>query len=311
MIGQKVKRRVPAGGERKVIEHLPSIPSLEFKECIGQGHFSHVYQAIYKGKYPAAVKVIERGSEKLIQNEVELLNELKGSENIVQLYKVIHDEESGLTMLVFEFLKSAKMDSIFRQLDIRKVRFLLKSILSGLKDSHEKGIIHRDIKIGNINIAPRFKYVKILDWGCGTHITSDMSPKAGSRQCRSPEMLLGYRNYGTKGDIWAVGIFILYLLSCGEIPWKARTTANALEIMSKYFGGNALRNIAANLDLEINEELAAKWTPEPVKSIESSFSSEMNNLFNEDLIDLMHKLLELNIEKRISASEALKHPFFD
>lgn len=306
-----MKKRIPQGGERKVIDKLPDVPSLVFGECIGQGHFSHVYKALYKKKYSAAVKVIERGSEKLIQNEVELLNELKGSENIVQLYKVISDEDTGLTLLVFEYLKSTKIDYVFSHLDLGRMRFLLKSILTGLKESHEKGIIHRDIKLGNINISPKFRSVKILDWGCGTHITNDMSSKAGSRQCRSPEMLLGYKNYGTKGDVWSVGIFILYLLSCGEIPWKTKTTVLALNVLSKYFGGNNFREIAKKLNLEVDEEAAMSWSPEPVLTLESVFASDMSDMFDNDLIDLMKKLLELDFEKRLSAEEALQHPFFN
>ncbi|KAH0786267.1 CMGC family protein kinase [Histomonas meleagridis] len=305
-IGRK-RKRIPAGGERKVYDHLPMIPYLDFGECVGQGHFSHVYKALYKKEHLAAVKIVERGSERLIKNEIQLLQELKGAPHIVQLYEVIEQEQ---TLLVFEYLQSIDQSQIFAHLSLNRLRFLLSSVLEGLAAAHALGIVHRDVKIGNINISPHFKDVKLLDWGCGIHVSNDMSSKAGSRQCRSPEMLMGYRDYGTGCDTWAVGIFIIYLLSNGNIPWKARTTVLALKEMTHYFGGRNFMEIAHKLNLVITPEMEEDWVQEPDKQIESCFSPQLKHLQDPDLIDLMHKLLNLNIKKRISAEQALQHPFF-
>ncbi|KAH0787779.1 CMGC family protein kinase [Histomonas meleagridis] len=298
----------PAYGPRKVLKSFQEVPNLEFGKCIGHGYFSHVYKAIYKKENIAAVKVVERGSKKLINNEIKLLKELNGSPHIVQLYEVIEKDQ---TLLVFEFLRSIKTSRIIRHLTLCRLKFMIRSVLEGLASAHALGIVHRDIKIDNINISPHFKDVKLLDWGCGTHVTKSMSPKAGSLCCRSPEMLLGFKDYGTSSDIWAVGLLIIHLLSGGKFPpWKCRTSAAALKKMSHFFGGDNLRNIARKLNIEERQEWDSEWVQTPDLEIESLFSPKHRNLQDPNLVDLMYKMINLDYSQRISASEALKHPFF-
>ena len=100
-------KRRPAGGVRRIPKTLPVIDGLKFSEKIGQGHFSEVYEGMYKEKTPVAIKLIERGSEHLISLEVELLEKLRGLPNIVQLFEVIKKEN---TVLVFELVNSLDID---------------------------------------------------------------------------------------------------------------------------------------------------------------------------------------------------------
>ena len=117
-----------------------------------------------------------------------------------------------------------------------------------------------------------FTELRLIDWGCGAYISEKMSSKAGSRTCRSPEMLLGCSDYGTGCDNWAVGAFIFFILTDGELPWKAKTSTEALIKMSKIFGGDNIINLAEKLDLEVDEELLKKMTPKPTRSFEHYFS---------------------------------------
>lgn len=294
--------------ERHIPEYLPYIPYLRFGDCIGNGHFSHVYLGKYHNAETVAVKLIERGSAHLIQNEVTLLKALKDkSPHIVQLYEIIQKEE---TLLVFEYVKSIPIDNFFADVTVSKFRYVVKSVLEALEAAHKLGIVHRDVKLGNIMISSDFKTVKLIDWGCGCFVSDDMSPKAGSRHCRPPEMLMGITDYGTGCDIWAVGIFIMFVLTNMEIPWKAKTSNDTLIRMSEYFGGNELDRIADKLGIRLSERVDEAFADEPEKSLESSFDKNFHFLFDPDLIDLMKTLLNPDLSKRPTAHEALQHPFF-
>ena len=293
---------------RKVLSELPQIDGLKFGKKLGQGHFSEVYQGVYKNKYQAAIKVIERGSAHLISTEVQLLQELKGLPHIIQLYKVINDER---TILVFELVDSLHPDDFYEEITHERLRFVVHSLIKATAAAHSKGIVHRDIKLGNIMIKKDFNDLKLIDWGCGTFVSDSMLPKAGSRTCRSPEMLMNYRGYTTKGDVWAVGVFIYSVLTGGEVPWKAPTSSDVLVLMSKVFGGRCLLKLADKLGCEVSEDVRRDMRPEPTHHLEHYFDEEFSDLADPQLIDLMKKLMKVDPDERLSMEDALKHPYFN
>lgn len=287
------------------MEEIPKIPNLTFGNLLGRGHFSHVYKGTFENKIPVAIKVIERGSEKSISLEVDLLSSLSKISGVVNL---LHIFQADNTILVFEFLKSISLDDFYLSVTLPKLRVILYQLISAVAECHKLNIVHRDLKFGNISISPNLDTVKILDWGCGSKIYDSMSCKAGSRSCRSPEMLLGFRQYSSYCDCWAIGVFILGILGKGKIPWRANQSNSAIISLSNYFGGDEICSYAESLGLAL--ENLNGMTSEPTYSISSNFSSEMSFLFSPKLIDLMMKFLTLDYRNRLTAADALKHPFF-
>ena len=293
-------------GKRHIPEKLPNYIDLKFGSVIGEGHFSHVYKGLYKNKYNVAIKVIERGDFDLISNEIDLLTELKGCPHIIQLYQVIRDKH---TILVFERIRCDDIDIVLEKITIEQLRFLIQSVLIALMSAHSKGIVHRDVKIGNILIETGFTDVKLIDWGCGAKITNSMFTKAGSRTCRPPEMLLGDDNYGFGCDIWAVGVLILYIL-CGKVPWKSKTGFMTIIEMSKFFGSKEFDLIQDKIEEDVPEEVEHEMFENPIYNLSSLFLPEKEHLLDPNLIDLMNKLLSILPENRPTAENALLHPFF-
>ena len=290
---------------RKVLDELPMVEGLEYGGCLGHGHFSHVFQGTYLGQ-PVAIKVIERGSERLIQKEVKILKKLSNTPHIVNLLQVIEEEE---TLLIFELIQPMSEDDFFDNMNISNLRLVLRNLLEGLAAAHSQNIIHRDIKYENIMVLQNYSDVKIIDWGCGCNLTHDMNTHAGSRSGRSPEMLLEYGNYNSAIDIWAVGIFIIWILRDGDdVPWREENVPKTLVLLSYYFGKNQLLKHAQKYHLQIPNELAS--APEKRKKLLHCFDPNTKHLISPELIDLLEKLLTLDPEFRPTAVEALQHPFF-
>ena len=305
--GPVQQQRVHGYGKRKVLDKLPKIDYIEFGECLVFGHFSHVYEGVYKKKYPAAIKVIERGSEKLVEKEVSLLNELKGLPHIVQLYEVIHDES---TLLVFELLKGMEEDDFYDELSLDRLRFVLRCLFEALDAAHKVGIVHRDVKLGNILIAKDWSDVKLIDWGCGSPIRSELSSKAGSRSIRSIDMLLGNREYGVKGDSWAMGVFIYTILCGGTLPWRRPTSWETVVRMASFVGRTNTLRLAERYNCEVPDDVIEQIKNIEPRRFKSYYAPEMRHLRDDKLIDLMHKLLLIQPEERWGAAQALSHPFF-
>ena len=306
--GEGLKQTPRGYGERKVLSELPKVDSLTFGEVLGFGHFSHVYSGIYKNKYPAAIKIIERGSRRLVAKEIDLLKKLRGLPHIIQLYEVMDLEET--TLLVFERAESMSSDDFYSKLTLSNFRQVLRRLLTALLSAHEKGIVHRDVKLGNIMISPDYSDLKLIDWGCGATIKEKMSSKAGSRTCRSIEMLLGFEGYEAAGDMWAVGAFIYTVLCGGKLPWRMPNSWQTIVALSAYFGRRNTLELAQNLGCEIPDDVVEAIKAETPTRLSANYSPNMKNLQNRDLIDLMHHLLDINYETRYSAEEALDHPFF-
>lgn len=336
--------------ERKVIDHFPDIDYLKINECIGKGTFSHVYKGIYHEKDQVAIKIIDRGSDFLINNEIEILTKLKGLPYIIQLYEVIYSDQfendedsrngkdnensndenisksasnehqtthlkpstfSKLALLVFEYLDGINGLSLYQSFSLDQIKILLRSILEALSAAHDLGVVHRDVKLSNIFILKNFSEVKLIDWGCAAFVNECMSSKSGSRECRPPEMLLGYQNYGCGCDIWALGIVILFILTGGIVPWKARTSGITLIKMSEYVGGNCLIEYAKKLNIEVDLSISEKFYDEPQRSIESDFNESLSkDILNDDLIKLMKKCLTIDYKLRPTAKDLLESPFF-
>jgi serine/threonine protein kinase len=298
-------RRRPAYGERRTLETLPQdIPGLRFGEVMGSGHFSHVYRGTYEAT-PVAIKVIERGSEDLVKNEIEILSELSGLPHIVRLIKVIPQPQF---MLIFEMIDSVHPDELMEAVQLDELRAILRCILIALNGAHGKGVVHRDVKLGNILVSPDFTNAVLLDWGCAAWITESMSSRAGSRSCRPPEMLLGYRNYATKCDIWAFGSLILYFLTDGAIPWRSRQNDDVLKKMVHFFDREKIEALAARLGLEVPDFGNRRMRAE--NALEDEFADEFLDLAVPPLVDLMKRCLAVDPDERPTAAEALAHPFF-
>jgi serine/threonine protein kinase len=157
----------------------------------------------------------------------------------------------------------------------------------------------------NVIVKSDFSESVLIDWGFACLVTDNMSPLVGARLYRSPEMLMGYTKYGTAGDIWAVGVIILDILSGHKLPWDASNAWLELVEMSKIFGGLMIQNYAKELNLTIKPDILEKFVDEPVKTF--SLAEELKS---PELVEVMMKLLTLDCRKRPTADEVLKAAYF-
>ena len=307
------EQKVPE--ERRVPTKLPDLPNLVFGEQIGEGHFSQVWRGTYKNK-DVAIKVIERGSNRTVAEEVYILKQLRGLPNIINLRRVFTSSCENV-ILVFNFCESIPREELLGKLNIYHLRTILQNLLIALQAAHELTIAHRDVKLSNIMIAPDFS-ICLIDWGCACVLSEEKHhfTRAGSRLCRSPEMLLGYHLYDCKCDIWATGIFLLYLLSCAHIPWGGESSCQTLMNLLPFYGFNAVLELKAKLGDDTRypqgfDELIDTITEfTPSKTIPSLFSQNLKRLIHPLLTDLLLKMLALDPDNRPTAEECLQHQFF-
>jgi calcium-dependent protein kinase len=257
-----------------------------FQRVINHGAFGQVKlysDRIFSGT-EYAIKCISKLKVKAnkinqIKSEIEILSQLDHP-NIVTYFCTVEDNKNYY--LLMEYLSGKDLDKIFREdynkITFNDIRFILYQVFSALSYIHSKNIVHRDIKPANIICAKnngKFD-LKLIDFGLSVNLEKRGNHNvAGSLAYLSPEGLKEIIH--VKNDMWACGV-IFYWFIYGKMPFEKKSRSE-------------LYNAILKEEIEYDDNLMRAHTPK-------------------EAVDLCQQLLLRDFDERISAIDALKHPFF-
>uniref|UniRef100_A0A672RWJ7 mitogen-activated protein kinase n=1 Tax=Sinocyclocheilus grahami TaxID=75366 RepID=A0A672RWJ7_SINGR len=276
---------------------------------VGSGAYGSVCSAYdVRLRQKVAVKKLSRPFQSLIHSrrtyrELRLLKHMK-HENVIGLLDVFTPaaslEEFNEVYLVTN-LMGADLNNIvkFQKLSDEHVQFLIYQLLRGLKYIHSAGLIHRDLKPSNVAVNEDCE-LRILDFGLARQTDDEMTGYVATRWYRAPEIMLNWMHYNQTVDIWSVGCIMGELLK-GKVLFPGNDYIDQLKRIM---------------------EVVGTPTPDVLKKISSEHSNKIelfspfSNLSHPHLpsltlaVDLLKKMLVLDCDGRISASEALCHAYF-
>ncbi|BFG37776.1 CDPK-related kinase 7 [Prunus yedoensis var. nudiflora] len=260
----------------------------ELGDEVGRGHFGYTCSAkAKKGSLKGqdvAVKVIPKSKMTTaiaiedVRREVKILRALT-HKNLVQFYEAYEDDDN--VYVVMELCKGGELlDSILSRggkYSEDDAKAVMVQILSVTAYCHLQGVVHRDLKPENFlfTSSDEKSPLKAIDFGLSDYVKPDerLNDIVGSAYYVAPEVL--HRSYGTEADMWSIGV-IAYILLCGSRPFWARTESGIFRAVLK-------------ADPSFDE---APWP---------SLSS--------DARDFVKRLLNKDYRKRLTASQALCHPW--
>ncbi|XP_039276799.1 calcium/calmodulin-dependent protein kinase type II alpha chain isoform X11 [Nilaparvata lugens] len=257
----------------------------DLKEELGKGAFSVVRRCVQKStglEFAAKIintkKLSARDFQKL-EREARICRKLQHP-NIVRLHDSIQEE--NFHYLVFDLVTGGELfeDIVAREFySEADASHCIQQILESVNHCHTNGVVHRDLKPENLLLASKAKgaAVKLADFGLAIEVQGEQHAWfgfAGTPGYLSPEVLKK-EPYGKPVDIWACGV-ILYILLVGYPP----------------FWDEDQHRLYAQIKAGAYDYPSPEW---------DTVTPEAKNLINQ--------MLTVNPSKRITASEALKHPW--
>lgn len=146
----------------------------------------------------------------------------------------------GSFYLQFEYVKHDLQGLLEKKVkfELEHLKCIMKQVLKGVMYLHSNKIIHRDIKGANILINEH-GIVKLADFGLARTIypghVMNYTIKVVTLWYRAPEILLGFKNYSDKVDIWSVGCFF-YDLFCRKTMFPGQNEKEQLELIFETCG---------------------------------------------------------------------------
>lgn len=255
-----------------------------FVKTIGEGHFGKVLLAKdRRTKEKFAVKVIKKDStelrsQTLIQRELDILR-VVNHPNVVRLFDLF--DTSDRLYFVLEFMAGGALYDVLSSKQIhfseQRASHIIKDILHGLVYLHSQNIVHRDVKPENIlTTGKTWPFTsKLADFGLSNFLSAGaLESKVGTPYFCAREVVTS-ESYGTKADLWSLGVVTYEMLS-GRKPFEGSHTKSVLYAI-----------------------LDGRYT----------FPTKQWQGISLEARDFVTRLICIDVNRRLSAEQALQHPW--
>lgn len=246
----------------------------------------------------------------------------KRKDTMTELEK-LRESYKGNLFLVLEYISHdltglLDMANKFTEVQIKSIT---KQLLEVLEFMHCRNYVHRDLKTSNVLITDNYE-VKLADFGLARSLESSFVGRVASNDYNSsdgeytnkvitlwyrpPELLLGETNYGTSVDIWSAGCILAEII-LGRPIFTGKTDMDQLKLIFDLVGTPSDRSWEGFGELKLIRTGEVTIEKERRPKLREKYGGRIQPAA---ALSLLEKLLELDPNKRFTASRALHHRYF-
>jgi cell division cycle 2-like protein len=283
-----------------------------------------VYGAVYRAKDKFtgkvyAIKKVKLNSEKegfpiTSLREINLLKSMRHP-NIINIEEVVMGKSFDQIFLVMEYAEHELRDLIQHYhctFSLPEIKCLMKQLLEAVAYIHSKDIIHRDLKTSNL-LYTKKGLLKVCDFGLSRKFMGSKrsyTPTVVTLTYRAPEVLLGCDTYTSAIDMWSVGCIFAELL-LGAPLFRGKNEPEHIDLIFKTLGTPTTATWPSWKQLKFAKFFEGKnYNVNNLYEIFAGLSFGDGAFLSENGLELLEHLLTYDPSKRMTATEALRHPWF-
>ncbi|XP_063823334.1 tyrosine-protein kinase Btk isoform X1 [Ostrinia nubilalis] len=234
-------------------------------EELGAGQFGVVRRGRWRGRTDTAVKMMKEGtmSEDDFIDEAKVMTKLQ-HQNLVQLYGVCSKHRP--IYIVTEYMRHGSLFNYLRrtspdQLGPGVLLDMCIQVCKGMAYLERHNYIHRDLAARNCLVGDE-NVVKVADFGLARYVLDDQYTSSGGTKFPikwAPPEVLNYTRFSSKSDVWAFGVLMWEVFTCGKVPYGRMKNSEVVEMVQR---GQVLEKPKGCLN-EIYNVMLACWRHAP------------------------------------------------
>ncbi|KAG2486550.1 hypothetical protein HYH03_014851 [Edaphochlamys debaryana] len=293
--------------------------SYEVIKQLGKGKYGEVYEGINlrlaardKDRV-CVIKVMRPVKEHRLRREVKILQHVSGGPNIVRLLEVVRDPETKTPSFVFDFVDAMPFKELQAAVTDLDVRYYIFQLLIALDYCHSRGIMHRDVKPGNVLIDHSKRELTLIDWGLADfyHPGKEYPVRVATRFYKGPELLVDIKDYTYSLDVWGVGCMLAALVFKKPVFFRGEDEFDQLVKVVRVLGSDGLYAYCEKYGVDLDPRLAQLCGYRPRVAWRKFVTPDNSHLASPEAFDLLDRLLAYDHHERLTCHEAIQHPYFD
>lgn len=285
----------------------------EIIKKVGRGKYSEVFLGMdIEKQEKVVIKVLKPVKRKKIKREISILKNLNCGTNVIGLLDVVREPQLKTPSLIFEYIENIDFRTLYPRFTDYDIRFYMYELLKALDYCHSMGIMHRDVKPHNIVIHHETRKLRLIDWGLAEyyHPGTEYNVRVASRYFKGPELLVDFRLYDYSLDLWSFGCILASLVFMKEPFFHGKSNTDQLVQIVRVLGTQSLNEYLDRYQLTLSDEYEdlGYYNRRPW---ERFVNDNNRHLVSPEFLDFIDKLLRYDHQERLTAKEAMAHPYFD
>eukprot|EP01104_Vermistella_antarctica_P000838 TRINITY_DN10939_c0_g1_i1.p1 TRINITY_DN10939_c0_g1~~TRINITY_DN10939_c0_g1_i1.p1 ORF type:complete len:383 (-),score=86.70 TRINITY_DN10939_c0_g1_i1:75-1223(-) len=280
---------------------------------IGRGKYSEVFEGVnVVSGDKCVIKILKPVKKKKIKREIKILQNICGGTNIIKLLDVVRDPQSKTPSLIFEYVNNTDFKILYPTLKDYDIRYYMYELLKALDFVHSNGIMHRDVKPHNVMIDHSQRKLRLIDWGLAEfyHPETEYNVRVASRYFKGPELLVDLQDYDYALDMWSMGCMFAGMIFRKEPFFHGHDNQDQLVKIAKVLGTEELYAYLNKFGVVLDPHFGQLIGQHPRRPWSRFITAENKQFCSPEALSFLDSLLQYDHQARLTAQEAMQHPFF-